>query len=123
MVWFAHAACSREIAELTGKRHDHVMADIRNMFAELEIQSPEFSGHYKDSRGRLQEEFNLPKDLTFTLVLGYDVKRRYAVTRRWLELEEGRALTAAMMAAIDSRVAAALTSPSAIPLLCAWSLK
>lgn len=37
---------------------------------------------------RTVDIFNLPKDLTFTLVLGYDVKRRYAVTRRWLELEE-----------------------------------
>ena len=26
---------SREIAELTGKRHDHVMADIRKMLDEL----------------------------------------------------------------------------------------
>ncbi|MGT0185437.1 Rha family transcriptional regulator, partial [Salmonella enterica] len=41
---------SREIAELTGKRHDNVLADIRKMLAE--IQSPEKLGDYKDSRGR-----------------------------------------------------------------------
>ena len=41
---------SREIAELTGKRHDNVMADIRKMLAE--IHSPEKSGQYKDTTGR-----------------------------------------------------------------------
>lgn len=40
---------SREIAELTGKRHDNVMADIRKMLAE--IQSPEKAGDYKDTTG------------------------------------------------------------------------
>ena len=38
---------SREIAELTGKRHDHVMVDIEKMLKDLgdEGGSPEFSGH------------------------------------------------------------------------------
>ncbi|EOV1093414.1 Rha family transcriptional regulator [Vibrio fluvialis] len=44
---------SREIAEITGKRHDHVLTDIRNML--VEIQSPEKSGEYKDGRGRNQQ--------------------------------------------------------------------
>ena len=39
---------SVEIAELTGKRHDNVMADIRKML--VEIQSPEKSGDYQDGR-------------------------------------------------------------------------
>lgn len=41
---------SVEIAELTGKRHDNVLADIRKML--VEIQSPEKAGDYKDGRGR-----------------------------------------------------------------------
>ena len=38
---------SREIAELTGKRHDNVMVDIVKMFKDLgdEGGSPEFAGH------------------------------------------------------------------------------
>lgn len=35
---------SIEIATLTGKRHDNVMTDIRNMLIELDISSPDFSG-------------------------------------------------------------------------------
>lgn len=35
---------SREIAELTNKRHDHVMRDIEKMFAELNIHAPHFWG-------------------------------------------------------------------------------
>ena len=50
---------SREIAELTGKRHDNVLADIRKMLAE--IQSPEKLGDYKDSRGRTYQMLLLDK--------------------------------------------------------------
>ncbi len=73
---------SREIAELVGKEHRHVLADIRSMMLQLDIESAEFSADWIDARGRVQQEFMLPKVLTFTLVLGYDVKRRYAVSLR-----------------------------------------
>ena len=42
---------SLEIAALTGKRHDNVMADIRNMLEELGLATPEFSGVYKAGNG------------------------------------------------------------------------
>ncbi|WP_322886692.1 Rha family transcriptional regulator [Sinorhizobium medicae] len=44
---------SREIAELTGKRHDHVLRDARKMLVELhgEEALPNFGGSYKDSKG------------------------------------------------------------------------
>lgn len=32
--------------------------------------------------------FNLPKDLTLTLVSGYNVQMRHRIITRWLELEE-----------------------------------
>lgn len=64
---------SREIAELTGKNHKDVLRDIRAMFDSLEIDSAQFCAEYKDKTGRSLPCFNLTKDFTFTLVLGYDV--------------------------------------------------
>jgi hypothetical protein len=78
---------SREIAELCGKRHDNVMADIRNMCESLKIQSTEFSGDYKDDKGRTYPCFNLPKRETLILVSGYDIVTRAKIIDRWQELE------------------------------------
>lgn len=78
---------SREIAELTGKDHKNVLADVRAMLAELGISSAEFSAQYKDSTGRLLPMFVIPKDLTVTLVSGYSVVMRHRIVTRWQELE------------------------------------
>lgn len=78
---------SREIAELTGKRHDHVLADIRNMLEELQLSSPEFSGVYKDQQLIDRPCFNLPKRETLILVSGYSVEMRAKIIDRWQELE------------------------------------
>lgn len=78
---------SREIAKLTGKAHKNVLADIRSMFAELEMSSAEFSAQYNDSTGRALPCFNLDRELTDTLLTGYSAKMRLAVIRRWHELE------------------------------------
>lgn len=78
---------SREIAELTGKRHDHVLADVRKMLSELGMSIPEFSGVYESENGQQYECFHLPKDLTITLVAGYNLKVRHAIVKRWQELE------------------------------------
>lgn len=82
---------SREIAKLCGKRHDHVMADIRNMLTELKIQSPDFSGDYTDSKGRVYSCFNLPKRETLILVSGYRLELRAKIIDRWQELENQQA--------------------------------
>jgi phage regulator Rha-like protein len=82
---------SREIADLTGKRHSDVMADVRNMCDQMGIQSTDFSADYKDARGRVQPCFNLDRYHTEVLVTGYDVKRRAAVIKRWYDLESGKA--------------------------------
>lgn len=82
---------SREIADLTGKRHDNVMADIRNTLEELEEDALKFEGIYLDAYGREKPCFNLPKDLTITLISGYNVKVRHAITKRWMELEAATA--------------------------------
>lgn len=82
---------SREIAELTGKRHDHVMRDIRVMLVELHGEGglPKFGDTYRDPQnGQLYPCFLLPKDLTITLVSGYNVTMRHRIVTRWMELEE-----------------------------------
>jgi phage antirepressor YoqD-like protein len=78
---------SREISELTGKEHKHVLADIRNMLDELEIDGPEFRRIYLDSMNRQQTEFALNRELTDTLLTGYSAKLRRIVIARWHELE------------------------------------
>lgn len=78
---------SVEIAELTGKRHDHVMRDIRNMLNDIGIGLPTFGGTYLDVQGKSQPCFHLPHDETICLLTGYDAKARMAVIKRWKELE------------------------------------
>jgi hypothetical protein len=78
---------SREIAQLTEKRHDHVLTDIRKMFEELGLTSTDFSGDLPDSYGRLQTVFNLPKRECLILVSGYSVAMRAKIIDRWQELE------------------------------------
>ena len=78
---------SREVAELTGKEHKHVLADIRNMCESLKIDSAEFSAQYKDTTGRSLPCFNLPKRETLILVSGYSVELRAKIIDRWQELE------------------------------------
>jgi phage regulator Rha-like protein len=73
---------SREIAELTGKMHQDVLYDIRNMLEQLGQTSAEFSANLPDSYGRAQPGFRLPKDLTITLVSGYSVPMRHRIVTR-----------------------------------------
>jgi phage antirepressor YoqD-like protein len=86
----ARTMSSREISELTGKRHDHVMRDIRNMLSDLGITDPIFGGSYLDSTGRSLPCFNLDREHTECLLTGYSASMRMAVIKRWRELEGGR---------------------------------
>lgn len=78
---------SREMATLTGKRHDNVARDIILMLNSLELDVLNFEGIYFDRMNRQQVEYLLDKDLTLTLVAGYNTKLRYLIIRRWQELE------------------------------------
>ena len=78
---------SREIAELTGKRHDNVMADIRKMLSDLNLNAPDFSGVYKDQQLIDRPCYALPKRETLILVSGYSVAMRAKIIDRWQELE------------------------------------
>lgn len=82
---------SREIAELCEKNHAHVMRDIRVMLGELGLGQSNFGSAYLDAQQKERECYALPKDLTLTLVAGYNVKLRKRIIDRWLELEsQGR---------------------------------
>lgn len=78
---------SREIAELTGKEHKNVLADIRTMLDDLGLTSAEFSADLPDGYGRMQPGFNLPKRECLILVSGYSVAMRARIIDRWQELE------------------------------------
>jgi len=80
---------SCEIAELVGKRHDHVIRDIDNL---LESISPELGNgirptSYADPTGRTYRMFELDRDSTYCLVAGYDANARMKIIKRWQELE------------------------------------
>jgi len=78
---------SREIAELTGKQHKNVMADIRKMLGELDGLKIE-PVNYVDAKGEKRPEYRLPKRETLILVSGYSVQLRGRIIDRWQELEE-----------------------------------
>lgn len=80
---------SREIAELCEKRHDNVVRDIRKMLDDLGEAALSFEGSYLGADGTSRPCFNLPKDLTLTLVAGYSTVLRKRIIDRWLELEAG----------------------------------
>lgn len=78
---------SREIAELTGKQHAHVMRDIRIMLEEIGGQS-KFGSTYRDAQDKLRAQYSLPKRETLILVSGYNVELRARIIDRWMELEQ-----------------------------------
>lgn len=81
---------SREIAELTGKEHRHVLRDIRTMLTELygEAGLPSFEHtQINPQNGQSYPIFNLPKRETLILVSGYNVGMRAKIIDRWQELE------------------------------------
>ncbi|QWV14437.1 Rha family transcriptional regulator [Marinobacter adhaerens] len=82
---------SREIAELTGKRHPDVKRDIEVMLKALERDVSSFAHTYFDSMNRKQAEYRLDRELTETLVTGYSIPLRHRVIKRLHELEQRKA--------------------------------
>lgn len=76
---------SREIAELTGKRHDNVRADVERMARELSLNFQEKSE--PSEGGRPLKVYLLPKRETLILVSGYNLEMRARIIDRWTELE------------------------------------
>lgn len=93
---------SREIAELTGKRHDHVLRDIEAQLADfLDKEGIPKNGETPGKTGLLRFEdtqineqngqayriYRLPKRECLIVVSGYSVELRARIIDRWLELE------------------------------------
>ena len=82
---------SREIAELTGKRHDHVLRDCDTLNDNYEKMGfPRIGdGYYTHPNTGSQQhrEYRLTKMQTFDLMTGYSAELRIKVNRRWAELE------------------------------------
>ncbi|WP_208153362.1 Rha family transcriptional regulator [Sinorhizobium medicae] len=78
---------SREIADVTGKRHPDVKRDIERMLVDLEEDVSRFAHIYIDSMNREQTEYRLDRELTETLLLGYSAPLRRKVIKRLRELE------------------------------------
>ncbi|WP_456015807.1 phage antirepressor KilAC domain-containing protein [Methylorubrum populi] len=76
-----------EIAELTGKRHDHVMVDVRNMLFQLGKGDPEFRGSYRTAQNKEAPCYHLPQRECLILVSGYSIPMRAKIVDRWQELE------------------------------------
>src|SRR5699024_5850579 len=78
---------SREIATLTGKRHSHILRDIRSKFDQLgDDPNMDHVVVIKDGRG-YTSEFQLHKRESLILVSGYSVMLRSKIIDRWQEVE------------------------------------
>ena len=103
---------SKEIAEVTGKRHSNVCRDIRQMATQLGIHTDKSIENHEQIEGLTWEyddrgyivEYHLNDVLTLTLVAKYQTKLRYAVIKRWKELEEGLAAPTIPHIAPDPRI-------------------
>ncbi|WP_280582940.1 phage antirepressor KilAC domain-containing protein [Lampropedia aestuarii] len=101
---------SCEIAELTGKRHADVMRDIRTMMTALkqnaDLRSVCISSTYTGENDQEYPQYELDKDTSLTLLLGYDPVARMKVVKRWQELEAKQAPSVPQTMAQALRLAA-----------------
>ncbi|MEK5070756.1 Rha family transcriptional regulator [Sporosarcina sp. FSL K6-1508] len=81
---------SLDIAEIVGKKHFHIMRDIRNEIDELgdEVGASIFGlTSYADSQNKEQPCYTFGKDGAMQLALKYDAMTRFRVIKRIEELE------------------------------------
>ena len=79
---------SLQIADITGKRHDHVLRDIETILEQAEISLPKFGDTYLDGQGKPRPCYRLPRRECDLVISGYSVKYRLAIIDRWQELEK-----------------------------------
>jgi anti-repressor protein len=87
---------SKRIAEKTGKRHDHVLRDIKNMISDLEKDSPVLGNvdyqTFIDERG-YTSEFLLNERLSLCLASGYSISLRMMIIDDWAEMKKPKELS------------------------------
>jgi hypothetical protein len=83
---------SREIAEITGKQHKHVLRDIRNMEPAWEkiTQSKFGLSEYEDTTGRKLPEYQLDKREVLYVATKWNDEIRAKLILRWEELEKAQ---------------------------------
>lgn len=81
---------SQEIALLTNKTHSNVLRDIRKMLDQFDKSLLNYQQYQivTDEYTKRTSAINLDKDLTLTLITGYDVNTRHRINKRWQELEQ-----------------------------------
>lgn len=81
---------SLEIAEITGKKHAHVMRDIRSLI-EQGVNGSNFGlVNYKDKKGEVRPMFELTPKGCLILASGYDALLREKIINKLEELEKNR---------------------------------
>ncbi|WP_413503896.1 phage antirepressor KilAC domain-containing protein [Serratia grimesii] len=84
---------SREIAELTGKQHGHVMRDIETMLEQLGENAEGYIQLWlHPQNGQHYREYALDREHTECLVTGYSASLRMKVIKRLHELESKQSL-------------------------------
>jgi len=78
---------SREIAEITGKRHADVLRDIKVLQEQVCNERTFGLVEYKDAKGEMRPEYVLDKDECLLLATGYNAILRLQLINRWKELE------------------------------------
>ena len=78
---------SIQISELTGKRHDAILRDIRNLLKQGVDAHNFVGGEYTDKKGEKRPCYELTKKGCLILASGYDARLRERIIDRWEELE------------------------------------
>lgn len=85
---------SREIAELTGKQHKHVLTDcdiLNEHYRQMGLAEISAGVYFHPNTGKQEHrEFQLTRMQSMDLMTGYSIPLRIKVNRRWEELEKSK---------------------------------
>lgn len=93
----AQSMSSLQIAEITGKRHDAILRDIRALLEQGVAAHNFVETSYTDKSNRQSPCFNLTKKGCLILASGYNALLREKIIDRWEELESGKAYPTAQL--------------------------